>query len=149
MASRDRPQADEKNLCLKKVNSNGGRGTYVVLQKTIDDSTCEFSERTFVNLSTENNINFTKGCIVQRTYITQAVSPHSTPRKVQRTDKIARVQLEQTIRLIEYVVEFATACPKNFTVVALGGKSPEEFSWSLELEQFSTFSYSVMRQNVF
>ena len=38
--------------------------------------------------------------------------------------------------------------PNNLSEVALGGNSPKSFVWTLEIEPFSTFSYSVMRQNV-
>ena len=32
-----------------------------------------------------------------------------------------------------------------FVEIALGGHSPKDFVWTLELEPFSTFSYAVMR----
>jgi len=35
------------------------------------------------------------------------------------------------------------------TVEALGGKNPEILEWTLEIEPFSTFSYAVMRNNIF
>ena len=39
--------------------------------------------------------------------------------------------------------------PENMDKTALGGKSPLELLWTLELEPFSTFTYSVMRNNIF
>ena len=39
--------------------------------------------------------------------------------------------------------------PNNLSQIALGGHKPSDFSWTLELEPFSTFSYSVMRNNIF
>lgn len=39
--------------------------------------------------------------------------------------------------------------PANLSKVALGGIDAKELIWTLELEPFSTFSYSVMRQNIF
>jgi len=37
----------------------------------------------------------------------------------------------------------------NISQVALGGVRAEEFSWTLEIESFSSFSYTMMRQNIF
>ena len=39
--------------------------------------------------------------------------------------------------------------PDNISTVALGNKDATELVWTLELEPFSTFSYSVMRNNIF
>ena len=39
--------------------------------------------------------------------------------------------------------------PNNLSKIALGGTDPKDMKWTLELEPFSTFSYSVMRQNIF
>lgn len=53
------------------------------------------------------------------------------------------------MQLIEYVVEFSHLMPNNLSEAALGGRTAQMMSWTLELEPFSTFSYSVMRNNVF
>jgi len=39
--------------------------------------------------------------------------------------------------------------PQNLAKIALGGQDAKDFMWTLELEPFSTFSYSVMRNNIF
>jgi len=39
--------------------------------------------------------------------------------------------------------------PTNLSPTALGGTKAQELIWTLELEPFSTFSYSVMRNNIF
>ena len=39
--------------------------------------------------------------------------------------------------------------PANLSSIALGGQSAKMHEWTLELEPFSTFSYSVMRNNIF
>lgn len=39
--------------------------------------------------------------------------------------------------------------PANLSKLALGGIDAKDLIWTLELEPFSTFSYSVMRQNIF
>ena len=39
--------------------------------------------------------------------------------------------------------------PQNLSKIALGGVDAKDFLWTLELEPFSTFSYSVMRNNIF
>ena len=39
--------------------------------------------------------------------------------------------------------------PNNLSETALGGHKPSDCLWTLELEPFSTFSYSVMRNNIF
>ena len=39
--------------------------------------------------------------------------------------------------------------PNNISATALGGHDPRSFVWTLEVEPFSTFSYSVMRNNIF
>lgn len=39
--------------------------------------------------------------------------------------------------------------PANLSKIALGGQDAKDLIWTLELEPFSTFSYSVMRQNIF
>jgi hypothetical protein len=39
--------------------------------------------------------------------------------------------------------------PRNLSKLALGGTDAKDFKWTLELEPFSTFSYSVMRNNIF
>ena len=36
----------------------------------------------------------------------------------------------------------------NLRAVALGGESPQSLYWTLEVEPFSTFSYSLMRTNI-
>lgn len=50
---------------------------------------------------------------------------------------------------IEYLVEFTNLMPNNLSPTALGGSKPQDLVWTLELEPFSTFSYSVMRNNIF
>ena len=50
---------------------------------------------------------------------------------------------------IEYLVEFSNLMPNNLSPTALGGTKPQDLVWTLELEPFSTFSYSVMRNNIF
>ena len=39
--------------------------------------------------------------------------------------------------------------PENLSELALGGHDARDLVWTLELEPFSTFSYSVMRNNIF
>ena len=39
--------------------------------------------------------------------------------------------------------------PNNLYKLALGGQDARDLIWTLELEPFSTFSYSVMRNNIF
>jgi predicted ATP-dependent serine protease len=51
--------------------------------------------------------------------------------------------------VIEYIVEFMHLMPSNLTPEALGGLNAKDLDWTLELEPFSTFSYSVMRNNIF
>ena len=51
--------------------------------------------------------------------------------------------------MIEYIVEFMHLMPSNLSSEALGGLQPKDLEWTLELEPFSTFSYSVMRNNIF
>lgn len=50
---------------------------------------------------------------------------------------------------VEYTVEFSHLMPNNFSTDALGGKDPMDLNWYLEVEPFSSFSYSVMRNNIF
>lgn len=38
--------------------------------------------------------------------------------------------------------------PSNISQEALGGKDPKDLEWTIEIEPFSTFSYSIMRNNV-
>jgi hypothetical protein len=49
----------------------------------------------------------------------------------------------------EYQVEFHNIMPSNLSQKALGGRDPYELDWVLELEPFSTFSFSIMRNNIF
>jgi hypothetical protein len=47
----------------------------VVLQKTVvEDLPSELTEKSFVNLMTTNNINFTRGCILQRNTILREIA---------------------------------------------------------------------------
>jgi hypothetical protein len=39
--------------------------------------------------------------------------------------------------------------PNNISFAALGGQHPTEFEWTLEIEPFSSFSFAVMRNNIF
>lgn len=52
-------------------------------------------------------------------------------------------------QFIEYLVEFTSLMPNNLSPTALGGTKAQDLIWTLELEPFSTFSYSVMRNNIF
>lgn len=38
--------------------------------------------------------------------------------------------------------------PSNLSKDALGGRDPFSLEWTLEIEPFSTFSYSIMRNNI-
>ena len=51
--------------------------------------------------------------------------------------------------MLEFIVEFVHLMPQNFSESAFGGHQPSEFSWTIEKEPFSTFGYSLMRNNVF
>jgi hypothetical protein len=76
-AIHDKTQFEECHLKLVSAYSDGSKGTIVTLQKVIDDETVEFSENTFVTMTTEQNISFIKGCIIMRSYIARYVSPKS------------------------------------------------------------------------
>lgn len=50
---------------------------------------------------------------------------------------------------VEYVVEFNNTVFKNFSQQALGDRDPYKLEWTLEIEPFSSFSFNIMRNNVF
>lgn len=161
----------ETDLQIMKVNSNGDKGLIVVLQKLIyDTKTSELGERTFVNLLTENNISFGKGFIVVRHYYFKEINiGEKTNGNEQAIDDLLDIQPVKDVvahkkeffstkskelqrnyqQHIEYVVEFQHLMPNNLSSLALGGRDPKNLAWTLELEPFSTFSYSVMRNNIF
>ena len=135
-----------------------------------ETKTSELAERTFVNLYTENNITFGKGSIIVRNYYLReipATSPDisnfdlnieghknqvKTDGVLTKTDITKQKSKEQQPhkfqQIIEYIVEFSSLMPENIDQNALGGKSPKELLWTVELEPFSTFTYSVMRNNI-
>ena len=74
----------------------------------------------------------------------------TTAQKQNEAYKMGSKELQKNFQhYIEYIVEFTHLMPANMSTVALGGQSAKEHDWTLELEPFSTFSYSVMRNNIF
>ena len=67
----------ETGLKITKINSNGKKGTIVVLQKETSEDLkpSELTDRTFVNLITTNNISFNKGCIIVKNMYTRVIEP--------------------------------------------------------------------------
>ena len=46
------------------------------------------------------------------------------------------------------MIEFTHLSKSNFGKDALGGRDFKQLDWTIEIEPFSTFSYSVMRNNI-
>lgn len=60
--------------------------------------------------------------------------------------KLASVHFHKIYEyIIEYLVEFENSMINNISSVALGGQNADEFDWTLEVESFSSFSYTIMR----
>jgi hypothetical protein len=115
----------------------------VTLHKLVTDGeAADLPERSFVNLYTKNNISFNKGCILFKHQI------HNAIKTVQVSAKSVPHKTYEEV-VIEYLVEFSHQMPNNISFAALGGQHPTEFEWTLEIEPFSSFSFAVMRNNIF
>jgi len=124
----------------------------VTLQKVVGDkSVAQLNERQNVNLKTGNNISFGRGFIVIRASFFKSnkyfKADDQTPAEEYNLSKSKDLAKNFT-EFVEYTVEFSHLMTSNFSVDALGGRDPMELDWYLEVEPFSSFSYSVMRNNI-
>lgn len=62
--------------------------------------------------------------------------------------KASEEESQEFKQYLRYVVEWNHLMPSNISTVALGDENPQSYEWKLEVEPFSTFSYSLMRTNI-
>ena len=156
------------SLKIVKVTPNQTDGVIVTLEKQTDQKT-SLNERAFVNLKTVNNISFSKGFVALRHFIHKVPSSEPAkdekfpPSKVQEViavlneeaeklketyEKASEEEKESYKKHLVYVVEWNHLMASNISTTALGDETPQSYDWKLEVEPFSTFSYSLMRTNI-
>ena len=90
-------------------------------------------------MKTTKQISFGKGTVISKKYFTKSKS---------------KLEIEQNpseptpVNFVEFIIQFNHIMPVNLSKAALGGVDPQDFSWTIEVEPFSQFSYNIMRTNI-